>query len=56
LPPISKVTDSQSGFRALSRRALESLKLNSDGYNVESEMISQLSEKGLKIKEGPNKR
>ncbi|NJF25147.1 glycosyltransferase family 2 protein [Thermococcus sp. Bubb.Bath] len=48
-----KITDSQSGFRALNRRALESLELNSDGYNVESEMITQLADKGLRIKEVP---
>ncbi|AHF81411.1 glycosyltransferase family 2 protein [Thermococcus paralvinellae] len=48
-----KITDSQSGFRALNRRALESLNLNSSGYNVESEMIHQLSEKNLRITEVP---
>ncbi|ANF22632.1 glycosyltransferase family 2 protein [Thermococcus piezophilus] len=48
-----KVTDSQSGFRALNRKALESLSLNFSGYNVESEMIAELSEKGLRIKEVP---
>ena len=48
-----KVTDSQSGFRAMNRRVLESLNLNSSGYNVESEMIAQLSEKGIRIVEVP---
>ncbi|NJE12865.1 glycosyltransferase family 2 protein [Thermococcus sp. LS2] len=48
-----KITDSQSGFRALNRRALESLDLSSAGYNVESEMIARLSEKGLRIREVP---
>ena len=48
-----RVTDSQSGFRALNRKALESLSLNFSGYNVESEMIAELSEKGLRIKEVP---
>jgi len=49
----AKITDSQSGFRALNRKALKSLNLNSSGYNVESEMINQLSEKGLRITEVP---
>ena len=49
----AKITDSQSGFRALNRKALESLNLNSSGYNVESEMIAQLSERGLRITEVP---
>ncbi|ADT85074.1 glycosyltransferase family 2 protein [Thermococcus barophilus] len=48
-----KITDSQSGFRALSRKALKSLELNADGYHVESEMIHELAEKGLKIVEVP---
>ena len=48
-----KITDSQSGFRALSRKALEVLNLNFSGYNVESEMIHQVSEKGLRIVEVP---
>lgn len=39
------VTDSQSGFRAFSRRVLELLNLSSVGYGVESEMISQVSGK-----------
>ncbi len=48
-----RVTDSQSGFRALSRRALESMNLRSDGYSIESEMIVYLSSKGFAIKEVP---
>lgn len=49
----AKIKDSQSGFRALNRKVLESLNINADGYHVESEMITQLSEKGLRIKEVP---
>ncbi|AEC51932.1 Glycosyl transferase [Pyrococcus sp. NA2] len=49
-----KITDSQSGFRALNRKALEeSLELSANGYHIESEMIAQLSEKGLRITEVP---
>lgn len=46
-------TDSQSGFRALSRRAMEGLTSDSEGYSIESDMISQLSKQGLKIQEAP---
>jgi len=49
----TKVTDSQSGFRALSRQALGNLDFKSDGYNVESDMISHFSEMGLPIMEVP---
>ncbi len=49
-----KSTDSQSGFRALSRRALEtSGTFVSEGYNVESDMIAFLSARQLAIVEVP---
>jgi len=46
-------TDSQSGFRALSRRALENLTFASEGYNIESDMIAHFAPLGLKITEVP---
>jgi glycosyltransferase involved in cell wall biosynthesis len=49
----TKVTDSQSGFRALSRQALNNLDFKSDGYNVESDMIAHFSAMGLPIMEVP---
>jgi len=49
----NKITDSQSGFRALSRRALEDLDFDSEGYSIESDMIAHFSSKGLVIKEVP---
>jgi glycosyltransferase involved in cell wall biosynthesis len=49
----SKVTDSQSGFRAISCKALENLDFRSDGYNVESDMINHFSKLGLSIQEVP---
>jgi glycosyltransferase involved in cell wall biosynthesis len=49
----TKVTDSQSGFRALSRQALANLDFKSDGYNVESDMIAHFSAMGLPIMEVP---
>ena len=49
-----KSSDSQSGFRALSERALEASKtFVSEGYNVESDMIAFLSARDLAIVEVP---
>lgn len=47
------VTDSQSGFRALSPAAIESLSLTTDGMAVESEMIDDAIRKDLQIQEVP---
>jgi glycosyltransferase involved in cell wall biosynthesis len=49
----SMVTDSQSGFRAISCKALENLDFRSDGYNVESDMINHFTKLGLIIQEVP---
>jgi hypothetical protein len=49
----NKVFDSESGFRALSSRAITEIKLTEQGFAVETEMIVQASEKGLKIMESP---
>lgn len=46
-------TDSQSGFRAISRKGLENLTFQSEGYNLESDMITHFLQKGLKITEMP---
>ena len=47
------VTDSQSGFRAFSRRALEGLHLRHVGFSVESEMQFEARALGLVIEEVP---
>jgi glycosyltransferase involved in cell wall biosynthesis len=47
------VTDSQNGFRALSRAAIDSLALTENGFAVESEMLVEASEKLLRISEVP---
>ncbi len=47
------VTDSQSGFRAFSRKAIETLQFNGTGLSVESEMQFQAKEHGLIIVEVP---
>jgi glycosyltransferase involved in cell wall biosynthesis len=49
----TRVTDSQSGFRALSCQALDNLDFRSDGYNVESDMIAHFAAMGLSIEEVP---
>ncbi len=48
-----KVTDSQSGYRALSRKALENLDFDSESYNIESDMIAHFASRGLRIIEVP---
>jgi glycosyltransferase involved in cell wall biosynthesis len=49
----SHITDSQSGFRALSCQALDNLDFKSDGYHIESDMIAHFSAIGLPIMEVP---
>jgi glycosyltransferase involved in cell wall biosynthesis len=48
-----KVTDPQSGFRAIRWEALEKLKLPADRYAIEHIMILEAARKGFKIKEIP---
>ncbi len=47
------VTDSQSGMKALSEKALKSMKLHSRGYEICSEIIGDAKEKRLKLIEVP---
>lgn len=47
------ITDSQSGYRALSRKALDNMDFVSDAYNIESDMIIHFAEKGLRVLEVP---
>ncbi|WP_136601178.1 glycosyltransferase family 2 protein [Salinigranum halophilum] len=47
------LTDTQSGFRALSPQAIDDLKLTTDGIGVETEMIRDASDKGLRMTEVP---
>lgn len=49
----SKVLDSESGFRALSKKAISEIQLKESGFAVETEMISEAVHKGLTIKEIP---
>lgn len=47
----SSITDSQSGFRAFSRRVLEVFRFDSRGFSVESEMQFMVQDVGLRVKE-----
>jgi glycosyltransferase involved in cell wall biosynthesis len=49
----SELTDTQSGFRAFSPTAVDELTLSTDGIGVESEMISEATDKNLEIDEVP---
>jgi glycosyltransferase involved in cell wall biosynthesis len=49
----ANVYDSESGFRALSPKAINGLDLKANGFAVESEMITFAADKGLKITEVP---
>ena len=48
-----KITDSESGFRAFSRKAIAGLELSQKGFAVESEMIAVAEEKNLRVTEVP---
>jgi glycosyltransferase involved in cell wall biosynthesis len=47
------ISDSQSGFRALSPRAINELELKERGFAVESEMIARAADKKLRLTEVP---
>jgi len=45
------ITDPQSNFRAFSRKALENLDFKTDGYNIESDIITHFLSLGLVVHE-----
>jgi glycosyltransferase involved in cell wall biosynthesis len=47
------VSDSQSGFKVFSRRALAEMDLNSSGYEICSEIIGEIYRKNLRYKSVP---
>jgi glycosyltransferase involved in cell wall biosynthesis len=49
----AKVMDTESGFRAFSRKAINTLHLKENGFAIESEMISEAADQGLNIVEVP---
>jgi glycosyltransferase involved in cell wall biosynthesis len=48
-----KLSDTESGFRAYSRRAISDLELHESGMAISSEIVSAAAAKGLKISEVP---
>lgn len=50
-----KVTDSQSGLRVFSKKALENLRWRTSGYEFCSEMLWRAQQQGMSIKEYPIK-
>jgi glycosyltransferase involved in cell wall biosynthesis len=49
----TNISDSESGFRALSPKAINELDLKENGFAIESEMITRAAAKNLKITEVP---
>ena len=49
------VSDSQSGFKAYSRGAIEAMALSSSGYEICSEIIGEIYRKNLRYKSVPIK-
>jgi len=48
-----KITDSQSGFRAYNKRAIQEITPSDSGMGVSTEILIKASKKGLKISEVP---
>ena len=47
------VTDSQTGYRAFKKEALKKLNLESDGYDIETEITVKSLKNGFRFKEAP---
>jgi len=48
-----KISDSQSGFRAIRSSLIKKMKLSSHGYEVESEMLVKALRMGARVAETP---
>ena len=48
-----KVTDTQTGFRALTKKAIATLDLHSDGMGLSTVFLTEAAKRGLKITEFP---
>jgi glycosyltransferase involved in cell wall biosynthesis len=48
-----RVSDTQTGFRAIKRNALESFQLKNDGMGISTAMLTKAAKKGLRITEIP---
>ncbi len=49
----ARVSDSQSGYRAMKRKVLNGLKLKSGTYEIESEMLVKIARKKFRVYEVP---
>ena len=49
----AQLSDTESGFRALSRKAISEIQLKESGFAIEAEMISAATAKGLRVTEIP---
>lgn len=49
----SDITDAQSGFRAYSKKALQSIELTEEGMSVSTEILVKAKDNNLRIKEVP---
>jgi glycosyltransferase involved in cell wall biosynthesis len=49
----TKVSDSQSGYRAMKTEILQNLRLRSSEYEIESEMLVKTAQRGFRVKEVP---
>ncbi|WP_321507977.1 glycosyltransferase family 2 protein [uncultured Methanoregula sp.] len=50
---VAEISDSQSGFRAYGKRAIDVIKLKGEGMSAGSEILIQISDHNLKIAEVP---
>jgi glycosyltransferase involved in cell wall biosynthesis len=49
----TRVSDSQSGYRAMKSEVLKNLRLRSGEYEIESEMLVKTVHRGFRVKEAP---
>jgi len=47
------VSDSQSGYRVMKAAVLRNMRLNSNGYEIESEMLVKTARQGFRVREVP---
>ena len=48
-----RLSDTESGFRAFSKKAISEIQLKETGFAIETEMISEATAKNLRVKEVP---
>jgi len=50
---VNPISDSQSGYRVMTRQVLQNMRLKSVGYEIESEMLVKTARKHFRIREVP---